>query len=282
MDKLPKYNPDIPERFYDSLGEKEWTRLSKNRLGELLFHVHMDIFRQYAKKDTSVLELGAGAGVFSKEFVRFGTQLVVSDISEKQLTINRSKMAELRLEEQIEAFQLLDITDLSSIDKNHYDMVTCVGGALNYTFDKEQAAVSEMLRVTKPGGIVIVGVMSFISALVRYLPAVVEEKQQFGIAATNWVMDTGIQDAEHYPVKSRHYVHMMESKDLDLLFEDQNVQILEKRAAGILAMAGETALNQAKEDDELWPSILHKEIKLSKNPACLDCGANIIYVVRKK
>jgi hypothetical protein len=65
------------------------------------------------------------------------------------------------------------------------------------------------------------------------------------------------------------------------LFDGLNVQILEKRAAGIFSMAGEEALDQAKADKELWEVILGKEIEFSKNPACLDCGANIIYVVKK-
>jgi ubiquinone/menaquinone biosynthesis C-methylase UbiE len=66
--------------------------------------------------------------------------------------------------------------------------VICVGGALNYTFDKEQVAITEMLRVTKPGGIVIVGAVALFSSLVRYLPAITEEKKQFGIDATVWLM----------------------------------------------------------------------------------------------
>jgi ubiquinone/menaquinone biosynthesis C-methylase UbiE len=281
MGNLPIYDSNIPKNLYTSFGEKEWTRLSKDRLGELLFHVHMDVFRRYVKKETSVLELGAGAGVFSKELVTLAGNLVVSDITEEQLAINKLKMTELGLEGRIDKFLLLDITDLNGIDNNQFDVVTCVGGALNYTFDKEQTAIAEMLRVTKPGGFVILGVMSLLNSLMRYLPAIVNEKNQFGIDATKWLMDTGIQDAEHYPVDNKHYVHMMKSNEIDALFESQNVEVIEKRAAGLFSMAGEEALNQAKADKELWELILSKEVEFSKNPACLDCGANIIYVVRK-
>jgi ubiquinone/menaquinone biosynthesis C-methylase UbiE len=281
MGNLPIYDANVPKNLYASFGEKEWTRLSKDRLGELLFHVHMDVFRRYVKKGTSVLELGAGAGIFSKELVTLAGNLVVSDITEEQLAINKLKMTELGLEGRIEKFLLLDITDLNDIDKNQFDVVTCVGGALNYTFDKEQTAITEMLRVTKPGGFVILGVMSLLNSLMRYLPAIVDEKNQFGIDATKWLMDTGIQDAEHYPVDNKHYVHMMKSNEIDALFESQNVEVIEKRAAGLFSMAGEEALDQAKADKELWELILSKEVEFSKNPACLDCGANIIYVVRK-
>ena len=190
-------------------------------------------------------------------------------------------MTELGLGDRIEDFLILDITDLKQIGDNHYDVVICVGGALNYTFDKEQAAIAEMLRVAKPGGIVIVGAVALFNSLMRFLPAIAEEKQQFGIDATKWLMDKGIQDAEHYPVENGNYLHMMRSDDLDALFESQNVQIIEKRAAGIFSLAGDDALNQAKADKEVWDLLLSKEIKFSKEPAYLDCGANLIYIVRK-
>jgi SAM-dependent methyltransferase len=175
----------------------------------------------------------------------------------------------------------LDITNLDHIDSDRFDVVTCVGGALNYTFDKEGAAVREMLRVTKPGGILIVGSVALFNSLMRYLSAITDEKQQFGIDATKWLMERGVQDAEHYPVENKNFLHMMKSRDLDALFDEQNVQIVEKRAAGIFSLAGDDALNQAKADSELWSLLLDKEIEFSKDPAYLNCGANFIYVVKK-
>lgn len=275
------YNPQIPRNYYDNFGEMEWTRLSKDCPGELLFHVHMDVFRNHVHKESSVLELGAGAGIFSKELVTLAGQLVVSDISAEQLAINKSKMTELGLSDRIDDFLLLDITDLKEIGDNHYDVVICVGGALNYTFDREQAAITEMLRVAKSGGFVIVGAVALLNSLMRYLSAIAEEKKQFGIEATKWLMDRGIQDAEHYPVENGNYLHMMKSSDLDTLFDGQNVQIIERRAAGIFSLAGDDALNQAKADTELWDLLLAKEVEFSKELAYLDCGANFIYVVRK-
>lgn len=241
----------------------------------------MDVFRQYIQKTDSVLELGAGAGVFSKELVTLAGDLVVSDISEQQLAINQSKMTERGPADCIREFLLLDVTDLSAIASNCYDVVISVGGALNYTFDKEATALSEILRVTKPGGIAIAGSVALLNSIIRFLSAIVEAKKQFGIKATQWLMDEGIQDAEHYPVENKIYLQMMNSVELDILFANQNVQLLDKRAAGIFVMAGEEAFDQAKANPELWELILSKEVELSRNPACLDCGTDLIYVVRK-
>lgn len=74
---------------------------------------------------------------------------------------------------------------------------------------------------------------------------------------------------------------MVKSSDLDTLFGSQNVHVIDKRAAGIFSLAGKEALAQAKADPEFWDLLLSKEIALSKDPVYLDCGANLIHVVRK-
>jgi hypothetical protein len=119
------------------------------------------------------------------------------------------------------------------------------------------------------------------NSLMRYLSAIADEKQQFGIGATKWLMDRGIQDPEHFPMENKNFLHMMKCSDLDALFESQNVLVIERRAASIFSLAGEEALNQAKADQELWDLLLSKEIEISKDPAYLNCGANFIYIVKK-
>ena len=60
-----KYNKDNPINYDTSLSEKEWFCLERNRLSELIYHVHNDILRKYINADDTVLELGAGAGRYN-------------------------------------------------------------------------------------------------------------------------------------------------------------------------------------------------------------------------
>ena len=75
---------------------------------------------------------------------------------------------------------------------------------------------------------------------------------------------------------------MMRAQEVEALFNDKPVEIVERRAAGLLGLAGEEALNDAAEDEELWQLLLEKELEYSKNPAVLDCGTNLIYVLRRR
>lgn len=107
-----------------------------------------------------------------------------------------------------------------------------------------------------------VGAMSFIGASLYYLDGIRYEKDQFGLEATKWIINTGIQDEGHFPVPSKHYVHMMRSSEMDALFAD-------------------SALENARQDKEFWKLIIEKEIAFTKLQGTHDCGMNIIYVLEK-
>ena len=95
-----------------------------------------------------------------------------------------------------------------------------------------------------------------------------------------WVLETGFQDAEHNP-NSEHYCQMMTCADLDALLAKERVEVVEKRAAGLLSLATEEALAGVHADDELWQLIVDRELAWSKLPGALDLGTNIIYALRK-
>ena len=190
-------------------------------------------------------------------------------------------MKELSLFSKIDSFHVLDILNMGIFPDSSFDCIVCIGGVINYLLDKEKDGVAEMLRVLKPGGIIVVGAMSFIGASLYHLDGIRNEKDQFGIEATKWIFDTGIQDEEHYPVASKHYVHMMRSSQMDDLFNQFPVKIIERSSAGLFSQAGDEALENTRNDEEFWELLVGKEIQFTKLPGTLDCGMNIIYVIQK-
>lgn len=244
------YNPEIPKNRYDNYEDREWTRLEKDGHGELLYHVHLDVLQRYIAQDYKVLEIGAGSGRYTKDLVKMCNELTVGDISTHQIQFNKSKMKELSLFDQVKMFCVLDVLDMGDFEDASFDCIVCIGGVINYLLDKEKDGINEMLRVLKPGGILIVGAMSFIGASLYYLDGIKYEKDLFGLEATKWLYDTGVQDEEHYPVPSKHYVHMMRSSEMDALFADFPVTIKERSSAGLYTQAGDVALENARQDKE--------------------------------
>lgn len=275
------YNPNIPKDRYNNYEDREWSRLEKDGHGELLYRVHLDILERHVKTDDYVLEIGAGSGRYTKDLVHMCTNLRVGDISEHQIKFNQSKMKELSLFDKVDSYHVLDILDMSVFSDASFDSIVCIGGVINYLLDKEKDGIKEMLRVLKPGGRIILGAMSFIGASLYYLDGVRYEKDQLGIEATKWLFKTGIQDAEHYPVPSQHYVHMMTSKQIDDLLNPFPIKVLERSSAGLYTQSGDEALENARQDQVFWELLVEKEIEFTKLPGTLDSGMNIIYVFEK-
>lgn len=275
------YNPEIPRERYNNYGDREWTRLEKDGQGELLYRVHLEILNRHIKANDKVLEIGAGSGRYTKDIVQLCKSLTVSDISEHQIEFNKFKMKELSLLSKIESYHVLDVLNMEVFPDSSFDCIVCIGGVINYLLDKEKDGVAEMLRVLKPNGLIVVGAMSFVGASLYHLNGIRYEKDQFGMEATKWLFNTGTQDEEHYPVPSKHYVHMMRCSEMDDLFNQFPVKIVERSSAGLYTQAGDIALENARNDKDFWELIVEKEIQFTKLPGTLDCGMNIIYVVQK-
>lgn len=275
------YDPLFPRKHYDQLGDDEWTRLTSSERGELNYLVHMDVLRHHIKSDMRVLEIGAGTGIYTKELVHMTRELVVADLSEVQLELNQCHMSELGVRHLVDEYLTLDLVDLNALSEASFDAVICIGGPLSYLLDRAKDGVTQVLRVVKPGGYVVVGVMSLINTVARFMGALPAERDAIGIDNLRWLLETGIQDREHHPA-SEHYCHMMTSADLDSLLDGEQIDVIEKRATGLLSLAIEDALVDVRKDDELWELLVERELAWSKLPGALDLGTNIVYVARKR
>ena len=190
-------------------------------------------------------------------------------------------MEELGVVDSVHQYRVLDLIDLSDLKEGSFDAVVRIGGPLSYLLDKAPIALQQIIQVLKPGGIAILGVMSLINTVVRFMGYVRSEKETIGLDNMRWMLETGHQDREHNPA-TEHYCHMMTSQDVDELLLNAGVDVLERRSPGLLGMAGEETLNDVYEDAELWDLLVERELAWSKLPGTLDLGDNILYVIRKR
>jgi demethylmenaquinone methyltransferase/2-methoxy-6-polyprenyl-1,4-benzoquinol methylase len=100
-----------------------------------------------------ILDIATGTGDFAIEALSVNPDKVIGvDISEGMLDIGRRKIKRLKLPDKIE-FMTGDSEDLSFPD-NKFDSVIVAFGVRN--FENLEKGLSEMLRVTRPGGMIII------------------------------------------------------------------------------------------------------------------------------
>ena len=100
-----------------------------------------------------VLDVACGTGDFSIEALRHGVKKVVgADISENMLAVAREKATERELTDRLD-FRYGDSENLEFPD-NSFDAVTVAFGVRN--FEHLEKGLTEMYRVLKPGGKVVI------------------------------------------------------------------------------------------------------------------------------
>ncbi len=214
-----------------------------------------------------MLEAGAGPGRFTLELAEIGARVVVGDISPGQLALHREKTASV--EASVERRLVLDIVDLGAFRDGEFDAVVCYGGPLSYVLGEADRALAELLRVTRPGGIVLLSVMSLLGGSLRvffdYLPGLVEE---FGWQrAVADVLATGDLPAD---LNRGHVCRLYRWSDLQELLGRHPCRVAAASAANFISV------NEAWDD-----RFLEIELAACREPGVLDGGTHILAVVER-
>ena len=138
--------------FFDELGEGEWRRFDDGRTPPQSLAVHLEALRRFVAPGDRVLDVGAGPGRFTIELARLGAEVVVADISPRQLELNAEKVGAAGLEERVRERVLADVTDLSRFADASFDAAVCFGGPLSYLVDRAEEGLAELVRVTRRAG----------------------------------------------------------------------------------------------------------------------------------
>jgi ubiquinone/menaquinone biosynthesis C-methylase UbiE len=267
---MTSYDSDVIAGFFDEYGEQEWERLDRTPTDRVNFEVHKRLLEEHVQAGDRVLEVGSGPGRFTLELARLGARIVVGDVSARQLDAHRERTNEV--EPLIEDRVVLDVVDLSRFGDGEFDVAVCYGGPVSYVLERADDAVAELLRVTKPGGRVLVSVMSMLGAARAFLGSFPELIERLGWdEAVGAVFETGILTAE---VNNGHVMKLYRWQELEALLARHPCRVLTASAANYLVIGNEETFVQ----DERW---LELELAACREPGALDAGTHIVVAVER-
>lgn len=274
---MTKYDPDWVKAHYDEYGEKEWARWDKSPVQQIKFEVHLHYLRSYLQADDRILEIGAGAGRFTQQLARISDKIVVADISPVQLQLNHKNAHALGFSDAIERWVECDMCDLQPhFQDEEFDAVVCYGGPLSYVFDQREKAIRELLRVTKPGGLLFLGVMSLWGAIHHSLPWVLKVDADMN----REIIATGDLDPDKV-AGSSHFCHMYRAAEFRAFLEKTGAIVEALSASDCLSATWAELLSTLRENVDIWQHLLEMEIEACREPGCLDMGTHLIAVCRR-
>jgi len=265
------YEAERIAAFFDAYGEQEWTRFEDGRTPSTSLEVHREYLRRFVRAGDHVLDIGAGPGRFTLELARLGADVVVADLSPGQLELNRNRLVDAGLEDRIVDRVVADVTELSGFDEDAFDAVVCFGGPVSYAHERSEDAVSELVRVTRPAGHVLLSVMSLVGALIRYHGLALDLVRRDGPDQLEQTVRDGIlPEGEGY---GHLAMRMFRWSELEALLSRHGT-VVAATAAGLFAAE--------PPEPELRDLMARVEIELGAEAGAISSGEHILAVLRKE
>lgn len=259
---------------FDQLGPREWDRFDRTLGDRVSLALHSRVLEQFTLPGGRALDIGAGPGRFTEQLHHLGCRVVVGDVSREQLRLNEELARARGFAESVDAWHQMDICDLGRFPDGMFDTVVAFGGPLSYVFASRDRALSECIRVLRPGGVLLLSVMSLWGTMHRHLGAVLNLSE----AANRSVVSSGDLTKETVPT-STHHCHMFRAAELRV-FLDRPELALEWLSA---SSAITTGLDSAVLPDETsWTLVLDFEVMACAEEGCLDAGTHLIAAVRRR
>lgn len=269
-----RYDPQHITAYYDQYAAREWTRFDESPGGAANLAIHRDLLAEFVSPGSTVLEIGAGPGRFTIELARRGCRVAVTDISPVQLDLNRTKVTEAGLQAHVASWQQADVVDLNMFGNDTFDVAVAFGGPLSYVLDRADDAMTELVRVTRPGGLVLLSVMSLLGAVRAHRDGVIELARQVGVGqALDQVLETGTLGKE---LNDGHQLRLYTWAELGDLLERHGCHVLAGATANHLTIGHEPT----NDEDAITDALLRWEVKIAREPGIRDAGTHILAAAR--
>jgi SAM-dependent methyltransferase len=268
-------HPDwIREHMED---EGDFRRWAESPLQQVDFAIHNHYLRSYLTSEMRVLEVGAGAGRFTREMAALTQRVVVADISQTKLARNQRNARALGYADSIEAWIECDMRDLSPhFGDAEFDAVVCYGGPLSYVFDMREKAARELVRVAKSGAILLLSAKTLWGTVHETLPRILALDPRIN----REIVSTGDMGPDKVAAASRFW-HAYRASEFREFVESAGTTVEVMSASGCLSSTWRDMLGIWRDDKNTWQHLLELEIEACREPGCLDMGTHVLAVARK-
>ena len=252
--------------FYDKADED--TRLIRSRHGQLEYATTLHFIHKHLNKNAKVIEIGAGTGKYSIALAKEGYDVSAIELVENNLKVLRRMSKGLN---NLRSYQG-DAVDLSKFNDNSFDLTLSFGPFYHlYNNNDINKAIDEAVRVTKPGGILMVAFISI-----------------YGIMDSNYMYgkwSSGLKENYDDKMNVLHFEEQLftgyDVCEFENLFKNKGVEYITTVGADGSVESLEERPDFSFTDEE-FKSYINWHIHFSEKRELLGRNNHLIYICKKK
>lgn len=257
----------ILSEFYSNYDEEN-RLLSKH--GQVEYLTTMRYIEKYLRPGMRILEVGAATGRYSHALAQMGYKVDAIELVQHNIEIFKEKTKD---GEDVTIRQG-DARDLSAFADNRFDMTLVLGPMYHlFTVEDQKQALSEAIRVTKPGGIIFAAYCGNEATMVQFC---------FGRGMIREPRYRELIDPVTFKASSdpAELFELYRKEDIDALMADFCVERLHY-------VGTDMATNYMREtvdamDEELFELYLKYHFAICERVDCVGTSHHILDIFRKK
>jgi len=266
----------LVKEFYTQNVRTEWRRLVKDAYSRLEFDTTLHFLDKYLPLNGCVLDAGGGPGRYTLELAKKGYEVTLLDATQANLDFAQRMLRRYRVQSQVKQIQQGTIVDLLQFSEGSFDAVLCTGGPLSHVLDENdrRRAISELVRVAKPGAPLFVSVIGRLSVVVTVL---IMSQQEIGMPHFTHLLETG----DYLGGRGFTATHFFLPEELHQAFTRPDVNILEMAGLQGISSHHLKELNRLAIDEKRFKVWMDTHLQTCTHPSVVGISEHMLIVCRK-
>ena len=255
------------EEYYNNYDE-EGRLLSRN--GSVEFLTTLRYIEKYLRPGMRILEIGAATGRYSHALAQRGYQVDAVELVQHNIDLFREKT----LPGENVTIRQGNALDLNFYENNTFDITLLLGPMYHlFTKPEQKKALSEAIRVTKPGGVIFAAYCGNEATMIQYCfgRGMIREKRY------RELIDPVTFKASSDPAE---LFELYRREDIDALMADFAVERLHYVGTDMATHYMRATIDEM--DDELFDLYLQYHFVICERSDCVGVSHHILDVFRKK